>query len=96
MRRLRILALAAVELDELNYHGIRTYGERQATAYYRALQRQIEQLVEHPFMHRERDDVRPPIRLIHFSAHNVFYDVTDVEAIVTRVLHYSADWKNLL
>lgn len=96
MRQLRISSDAAFDLDELAYHGTYKYGETQARRYYKAMQDEIAFLTQHPFIHPERDEVRPPIRLLAFGAHNIFYDVTDTEVVVVRVFHHSADWMNLL
>ena len=81
-----------MELDALNYFGIMTYGSGPAESYYRDLQDAMNALTQHPFIHRERDEVRPPVRLLVFRAHNVFYDVTDEDVVIVRVLHHTADW----
>lgn len=96
MRQLRLSHRAALELDELNYYGTLKYGPVQAEIYYRQLQRMIGWLSEYPFRYREHDEIRPPVRLMPFGAHNIFYEVTETEVIVTRVLHHSADWINEL
>ena len=58
--------------------------------------RTIERLPDFPFAARIRTEVRPPVCLLVHHAHNVFYDVHDDGLEILRVLHHSADWKNLL
>jgi len=36
------------------------------------------------------------VRLLTYAAHNIFYDVTDDEVIILRVLYHSADWVHVL
>jgi toxin ParE1/3/4 len=45
-----------------------------------------------PMMGRERDEVRPPIRLMPYEAHHIFYDIIGDTVVIQRLLHRTADW----
>lgn len=94
--RLNISDAARRDLHDLYAYGSEVYGERSARSYLDNLLRAMERLPDFPFAARIRTEVRPPVRLIVHLAHNVFYDVHDDEVEILRVLHHSADWKNLL
>jgi toxin ParE1/3/4 len=94
--RLRISDAARADLRELHTYGAETFGQRAANAYIEALTLAIEKIPDWPFASRLRTEVRPPVRLLPHEGHNIFYDVTSDEVVVVRVLHYTADWINLL
>lgn len=91
----RISTAAQQDIDEIYLYGILNYGPRQADGYLGGLRRALLLIAEHPLMGRERDEVRPPIRLWLHEAHHVFYDLIDGTVVVQRVLHHSADWTEL-
>ncbi len=95
MRRLRISERARRELEEIYRFGMLNYGVSPAGRYITRLEAKLEFLAEHPFVGTERKEVRPPIRLGIFEAHNILYDVNDDEVIVQRILHHSANWTDL-
>jgi toxin ParE1/3/4 len=91
----RISLAAQQDIDEIYLYGILTYGPAQADGYINGLRIAVLLIAQHPQMGRERDEVRPPIRLWVHEAHHVFYDLIDGTVVVQRVLHYSADWIEL-
>ncbi|KQU95846.1 type II toxin-antitoxin system RelE/ParE family toxin [Devosia sp. Root105] len=91
----RISPAAQQDIDEIYLYGVLTYGPTQADSYTNSLRGAVLLIAEHPFMGRERDEVRPPIRLWHHEAHHLFYDLIDGTVVVQRVLHHSADWTEL-
>lgn len=64
------------DVNALHEYGSIAYGERQADAYVTELLAEYRRILAWPLAARERDDVRPSVRLRHFRAHNIFYDVT--------------------
>jgi toxin ParE1/3/4 len=96
MMRRSISDEALRDLAELHRFGTKTYRERTADEYLRQLFRALDAIAEWPLAIRLRTDVRPPIRLYPFVAHNVFYDANDSEVVIVRILHHSADWVNNL
>ncbi len=92
MMRLEISEAAAADLVDIYAYGAVRYGLAQADDYMAGLRRLFESLLGSPFMGRERNEIRPPIRLMPCGAHHVFYDVIGDRLIIQRVLHHMADW----
>lgn len=92
----RISPAAQQDIDEVYLYGILAYGLGQADGYISGLREAVLVLAEHPLMGRERDEVRPPIRLLPYESHHLFYDVIDGTVVLQRVLHHSADWTEML
>jgi toxin ParE1/3/4 len=96
MTQLRIADEARADLRNLHRFGTELYGERSATTYVERLLEAIEEIGETPLLWALRDEVRPPVRLRRLTAHNIFYDLTETEVIVVRILHHAADWMHTL
>jgi toxin ParE1/3/4 len=94
--QLEITDEADRDVDRLHEYGSTVYGERQADSYLIELLGEYRRIVAWPLAARERHDVRPPIRLRRFRAHNIFYDVTADAVTIVRILHHTADWVNIL
>lgn len=84
------------DLKELFAYGKEKYGERQALSYLASLWDQLEWIAHWPLTSREHTDIRPPVRLCTFDAHNIIYDVRPGVVVILRVFHHSADWKKRL
>ena len=93
---LRVSAAAGADLVAIRVYGYEHYGERAAEAYLTALVRMFDRIVEWPHAARVRIEIQPPVRLVVFSAHNIFYDVEADRAEIVRVLHHSIDWQTEL
>lgn len=67
-------------------------------AYLDSMMGAIERIPDWPLAARERDEVRPPVRLLPHGSHHIFYDIVeDKEEIqILRVMHRNADWITLL
>jgi toxin ParE1/3/4 len=96
MRRLRVAERAGREIDDIYEYGEKHYGDGPTRRYVERLTDRLNLLKDHPFIGTERREVRPPIRLMVHEAHNVFYDVTEEEVVVQRILHHSVDWQHEL
>jgi toxin ParE1/3/4 len=94
--RLEISDLADRDIKELFAYGKERYGERQALTYLASLWDQLEWLRDWPLTSREHTEIRPPVRLCTFDAHNIIYDVRGETLVILRVFHHSADWKKRL
>ncbi len=94
--RLRISGEADRDIDELHSYGMQIYGQDRADKYVRQMLGEFRRISEQPHLWRERDEVRPPVRLRALFAHNIFYDVGDDEVVIVRVLHHTADWVHIL
>ena len=94
--RLSISDPADQDLEDILYYGLRTYGERQATAYSLGLREELRWIADWPLTSRLFDEIRPPVRRHVYGAHNVIYRVTDEEVLIVRIFYHSVDWKSLL
>jgi toxin ParE1/3/4 len=90
--RLEISDVALDDLDGIYRYGHEIYGLMQADTYMAGLKQLLELLAETPMMGRERDEVRPPIRLVPYRAHHIFYDIIGETVVIQRLLHRTADW----
>lgn len=84
----RISPAAQQDIDDLYVFGIQSFGMKQADAYLAGLRESILTIAEHPMIGRERHDVRPPIRLISYEAHHLFYDLIDGTGAAARVASF--------
>lgn len=94
--RLSVSAEAGADLDAIRVYGYEKYGERSAESYLIALVGSFDRIAAWPYAARIRTEIQPPVRLVVFSAHNIFYDVEDDVVQIVRVLHHSMDWQNEL
>jgi toxin ParE1/3/4 len=92
MMRLEFSEPAEHDLENIYIYGAETFGMAQADVYMSGLRRLFDTLRDNPMVGRERDEVRPPIRLFPYEAHHVFYDVFADRVMVQRVLHRTVDW----
>jgi toxin ParE1/3/4 len=90
--RLEISDVALNDLADIYRYGVKIYGLTHADAYMAGLKELLALLTTTPMLGRERDEVRPPIRLVPYEAHHVFYDIIGDSVVVQRLLHRSVDW----
>ena len=90
--RLEISDVALGDLQDVYRYGVKVYGLAQADAYMAGLRELLALLTITPMMGRQRDEVRPPIRLVPYMAHHVFYDIIGDTVVIQRLLHRTADW----
>jgi toxin ParE1/3/4 len=96
MRRLEISLRAERDLDRLFFYGMTSYGLRPADEYLRQMRHRLAGLAELPFIGTDRSDIRPGIRLLAFRAHHIFYRVSEDVVLIARILHHTADWRNIV
>lgn len=90
--QLKVSDEAARDLIELHRYGIARYGERHANLYLDGLVAEFQSMLEWPLATRERTEIRPPLRLRVYRAHNVLYAVRNDEVLIVRILHHNANW----
>lgn len=94
--RLEVSRAADLDIDAVLIFGAERYGGEAAGRYVTAMLGEFGRIAVWPFTSRERNEVRPPVRLRTFRAHNIFYDVGTDTVTIVRVLHHSADWVHIL
>lgn len=83
---------AARDIDEIYLFGLIHFGEIQADNYASNLENCFNIIAANPFIGRVDARVKPPIRRLEFQSHVIFYDVSETNVIIVRILHKSMDF----
>jgi len=83
--------LADADLLEIWLYTAEEWNLSQADKYLDQLASTLKNLVDHPEMGKERDELRKGYRSLLVNHHIVFYRVIDDEIQIMRVLHESVD-----
>ncbi|WP_417310088.1 type II toxin-antitoxin system RelE/ParE family toxin [Devosia sp.] len=94
--RLRLSPQAERDIVGLHEFGSLTYGVQQADLYLDQLIMTLASVEAMPLMMRERDVVRPPVRIAVHRAHQIFYRIEGEYVWIIRILHHSANWRDLV
>ena len=90
MKNLQFLQQASRDIDEIYLYGLINFGEDQADLYSEKMKRfMLETLRHNPEIGRLDTRVNPAIRRFDFERHVIFYDVTETEIVIVRILHGS-------
>ena len=84
------------DVAELYSFGTLMFGFAAATDYTLGLEAAFHLLGEFPRSGRERQEVRPPVRVWLYRSHIVAYRVENEDVVILRVLHHSMDWMDEL
>jgi toxin ParE1/3/4 len=91
----RLTRQAEDDIIRVYREGMRLFGSAQAERYHRELQGMFELLARFPGMAREREEIRPPVRIHPHKAHLIVYVVEpDGSVLVLRLRHGREDWIN--
>jgi toxin ParE1/3/4 len=93
MKNLQFLQQVSRDIDEIYLYGLINFGEDQADIYSEKMKNFIlETLCRNPEIGRLDTRVNPAIRRFDFESHVIFYDVTETEIVIVRILHGSMDF----
>jgi len=93
MRNPQFSRQASRDIDEIYLYGLINFGEDQADLYSEKMKNLIfETLRSNPEIGRLDTRVNPAIRRFDFESHVIFYDVTETEIVIVRILHGSMDF----
>ena len=90
VRKLRVTLKPRTRQDALLYT-CEQWGEEQRRRYRARLYDGMRRLVDYPELGPARDDLYPGCRSFHIEQHVIFYEVTETEIVVGRVLHVRQD-----
>jgi toxin ParE1/3/4 len=88
----RLSPAALTDLDGIWDYTARTWSVGQAEAYVRGLAADLDLLVQHPRMARERREIRPPVRLYRSGSHLIIYRIEAGWLDVLRIVHARQNW----
>ncbi len=95
MRRLVVSPQAEIDLLEIWVYFAQE-SEQAAETVNAKITGMFDQLLVHPYMGRERADIRPRLRSFSVGSYVIFYSVMDDGIEVIRVLHGARDIENIL
>ena len=96
MKNLQFLQQASRDIDEIYLYGFINFGEEQVELYVAKMKNVLEMMRSNPEIGRLDTRVNPAIRRFDFESHVIFYDISDNDIIIVRVLHGSMDFVNNL
>jgi toxin ParE1/3/4 len=88
----RLSPAALSDLDAIWDYTARTWSVSQAETYIRGLAADMDLLVQHPGIARERREIRPPVRLYRSETHLVVYRIEAGWLDVLRIVHARQNW----
>ena len=97
MKRVRLTALAAADLDSIYLDGLTRFGLRQADRFIDQIDASFQTLAERPFLGRDMDEVRPGTR-VYFRPRpcRIVYRIDGDTLHILRVFHGKQDYEKLL
>ncbi|MDH5723014.1 MAG: type II toxin-antitoxin system RelE/ParE family toxin [Alphaproteobacteria bacterium] len=93
MKNLQFSQKASRDIDEIYLYGLINFGEDQADFYSEKMKKlMLETLRHNPEIGRLDTRVNPAVRRFEFESHVIFYDVTETEIIIVRILYGGMDF----
>ena len=77
---------AQQDLDDIFVYGVRTWGLKQADAYYDALLEQLVEIASDPRRHPRADDILQGVRRRVFRSHAIYFEITDTHVLILGIL----------
>ena len=88
----RLSPAALTDLDAIWENTVRTWSVSQAETYIRGLVADMDLLVQHPGIARERMEIGPPVRLDRSGSHLIIYRIEAGWLDVLRIVHPRQNW----
>jgi toxin ParE1/3/4 len=92
VRRLQFTEIARADLKSIRRYSQRTWGTERTARYMAALSDVMKGLVAGSVSSRDRDDLRPGLRMTVSGRHCVFFEADSSGILVLRVLHDRMDY----
>ena len=92
MRRLDVGDSAKADLLAIRRYSTRAWGPERTSEYMSALRDTMKGLVRGTVTSRERDDLRPGLRMATSGRHGIFFEADQSRILVVRVLHDRMDY----
>lgn len=93
MKNLKFSQQSSHDIDEIYLYGLVNFGEDQADFYSENIKNlMLKTLCDNPEIGRLDTRINPAIRRFDFESHVIFYDITETEIVIMRILHASMDF----
>lgn len=89
MAKIAVRGEAAVDIGDIYRFSLENFGELVAVEYMAGLDEAIGRLGSHPELGRTERDIDPPIRVLSYRSHRVYYDFDGTTVYVARILHHA-------
>jgi toxin ParE1/3/4 len=95
-RRLELTEIARADLKSIRRYSVRTWGQDRTSQYMTALRDTLKELVRGTVLTRNRDDLRPGLKMATSGRHCIFFEANESRVLVVRVLHDRMDYRRHL
>jgi toxin ParE1/3/4 len=92
VRRLELTESARADLKSIRRYFLPAWGGERTERYMVALRDTMESLLSGRAVGREREDLRPRLRMATSGRHRIFFEVDSSRVMVIRVLHDRMDY----
>lgn len=92
----RLSPAALSDLDAIWDYSARIWSVSLAETYICGLASDMDLLVQHPGIARERTEIRPPVRLYRSGLHLIIYRIEAGWLDVLRIVHARQSWADYL
>ena len=96
MAKYIISQLASHDLDDIADYTLQTFGFTQTDNYAQGLKACFENLLQFKKRGRAANELAPNLRAMEYQSHTIFYQITEPDILIVRILHQSQDAKHHL
>ncbi|MDO8681231.1 MAG: type II toxin-antitoxin system RelE/ParE family toxin [Acidobacteriota bacterium] len=96
MKRLELTEIARADLKSIRRYSQREWGAERTAHYMTAISIVMKGLVAGTTLSRDRDDLRPALRMAASGRHRVFFEEDPARVLIVRVLHDRMDYQRQL
>jgi toxin ParE1/3/4 len=91
MLKIRLSRAAERDLESIWFYTITEWGEAQAEKYVALIERGFSQLLDNPYLGKERPDIQAGYRVLYVEKHLIFYQVNESYIEVFGIPHMRMD-----
>jgi toxin ParE1/3/4 len=92
----RLTANAENDLRQIHIDGLERFGAPQAERFLIRMLDAFSEVAFVPLACRQRHDLKQPLRVKQVLPYLIFYEITDSDILIVRILHGHSDWQNEL
>jgi toxin ParE1/3/4 len=96
VKHLDIGEIARADLRSIRRFSLKALGPERTSEYMSALRDTMKGLARQTVVSRQRDDLRPGLRMALTGRHCLFFEESETRVLVVRVLHDRMDYQRHL